>query len=237
MKESRELTDREVMYFLSGIASEDALLSYTGISHGVEKNWEGIYYTPDFYMPIPLHLSTCKSYIILSELKTRRGFKPADENIEDIYSGYIKQLRGYCAIEWNYTGLIHAWILSERQADGANAPELDSILVKFTDEELEQERGYLRTTRDLLKLALRTNDPSMLPNCEGWLCGKDASKMVKAPYCVNCKKEFASQKNIERHVGSKSGQGHEVKDAVYEKNYIKRCKWFDECKPFGEGMW
>ena len=124
----------------------------------------------------------------------------------------------------------------EKQDDGTTKPELACYEVDFTEEELDFESERLKYMHwDIMRVLNNRDNYQELPLCPTWMCGRESSKMIKQPYCVTCKKEFQTEWGIKKHTSSKTGMGHEVKPGEYEKEYIKACKWFDDCKPFGEG--
>ena len=211
-------TDEEIMYWTTGRGHEDAILYASGYEHGEVSEWNGIYYTPDLFQSLPV------------EIKTRRRYLAKEGKEITTYEHYLKQLKGYCAITNKQKGWLWVWCLVSKDDDsGKTKPELVCYSVTFTPEELEAERARLITTRNDLLIALERKDHSILPACPSWMCGKELRTMVKKPFCTTCKKEFETEWGMERHLSSKTGNGHKMNKPEYEVNYQKSCKWFDDC--------
>jgi hypothetical protein len=219
-KKPMSANNDEIMYWASGKAHERAFLRASGYEHAESKQWEGIWYSMDFFRSFP------------TEIKTRRKNLAFEGKEADEYEHYLNQLRGYCAIENKKQGWLWVWCLVQKQDDYTTKPELACYTVEFTDEELEREREKLIWLRDNLIQSLSNDDYKSIHLCPKWMCGKVKQEIIEKPYCHTCKKEFETQWGIEKHINSKTGKGHDVKKAVIKEAYEPRCKWFDDCKPF-----
>jgi len=207
-------TNKQVQYFLIGRGHEESLHATSGSAHGEEQEWEGIIFTPDFYHNFP------------DESKTRRGYlaKPGEET--EKYDHYINQLRAYCAVTDKTMGWLRVWSLMEKQDDFTTAPEFAAYELEFTPGELAVERDSLRERREILLEGLRQQNHKLLPQCPEWMCGKVHRNTVVKAFCLDCKKEFTFP---ERH--KKSKPHHSIAPAEYTYDYVKNCKWFDDCQP------
>lgn len=212
-------TDKEIMYWLTGQGHEKVMSRSSAYEHAEVKEWNGILYTPDFFHNFPV------------ELKTRRRNLAEEGKEAETYNYYLKQVRGYCACENKTHAWLHVWSLVERQDDGTTKPELGCYEIDFTEEELEEERKRLIGEKYLLMLALEEKEHRHLSKCEPWMCGRESKKMVKLPYCESCKKEFLTEWGANKHLVSKTGKGHKMNPPEYETEYLKACKWWDDCKP------
>jgi hypothetical protein len=215
-------TLKEISYWTSGNAVEDKLLKAIGYNKGETKQWEGIFYTADTFLGnIPC------------EVKSRRRWLAEEGEEERVYEHYLKQLKGYCAIENSTKGwLIVLSLMEKTDETGKTEPKWMPYDVDFTPEELEEERGRLIQTKEALGNALRVLNHKDLPPCPDWMCGKVLEIIEKKSYCTECKKEFERKDAKEKHLNSKSGKGHNVSEPVIRIEYEKECKYFDLCDPF-----
>jgi len=223
IKKPQKATNDEIMYWASGKGHEGALFGAAGYEHGKAKQWNGIWYTPDLFQTMPI------------ELKTRRRGLAFEGKEADEYDHYLKQLKGYCAVEGTLQGWLWVWCLVQKQEDYTTKPELACYRVEWTEDELAREQERLLWTKTELEFAIDRNDISALPLCPQWMCGKVKTKVITKPHCLTCKKDFETQKNIEKHTTTKTGKGHETRNGVYKPIYEKRCKYFDDCMPFEGG--
>jgi hypothetical protein len=213
-------TIEEISYFTSGSAIEYRILSAMGYKKGETKEWNGIKYSVDSFMGnIP------------AEIKTRRRLLAEEGKEAEVYEHYLNQLKGYCAIEDKPKGWLIVLSLLEKQEDkNKTAPEWAFYDVMFTPVELEEERGRLLRIKREIEEALQKRDHSDLPLCPIWMCRRILKIMVKKPYCKNCSREFETEWGINKHVQSRSGQGHEIVMPEYEEKIEKICKWYDDCQ-------
>jgi len=209
----------DISLWTSGSAIEYRVLSAMGYKKGETKEWNGIKYSVDSFMGnIP------------AEIKTRRRLLAEEGREVETYEHYLNQLKGYCAIENITKGWLIILSLLEKQDDSnKTAPEWAFYDVTFTDEELEEERGRLLKTKMGIEDALKKRDHSDLPLCPRWMCSKTLKIMIKKPYCKTCEKGFETEWGINKHINSRSGQGHEVVMPEYEEKIEKICKWYDNC--------
>jgi hypothetical protein len=217
-------TPEESLYFLAGRGHEDAFGRIAGLTVAEESEWEGIRYRPDFDI-----------YGAPGEFKTRRSNLAAEGEEERVYDNYLAQLRGYCAIYNSTDGwLLVLSLLEGRSNDPLNPtrPVLAVYRVTFTKAELFLERERLRIMREALAASLTSGDPSSLPLCAGWMCGKRTKTMTQQPSCKTCGKVFASEEwGPKQHLAGKSGQGHEIIPAEIAWSYTPKCKWYESCRP------
>lgn len=210
-------TDLEIMYWLTGQGHENVMSRASGYEHGETKEWNGIFYSPDFFHNFP------------AELKTRRRNLADEGKEEEVYDYYLKQLKGYCAVENKTHGWLHIWALVEKQEDGTTKPEIGCYEVDFTEEELELERIRLSITKEKLIFALNAKTHTELPLCPAWMCGKESKTMIEKPVCQTCLRTFETEWGSNRHLNAKTGNGHTMKPAEYKIEYIKTCKWYNDC--------
>jgi hypothetical protein len=211
------VTSEESMYFLTGKGHEDVYHHASGYRKVATKEWEGIFYSIDLYYDAPC------------ELKTRRWGLAETGKEEEEYGHYLLQLRGYCAVENTTKGYLQAWCLVDKR-NANQKPELGVYEVYFTEQELEAERNRLIQMRNALIFALDFSDPSDLPLCPEWMCGKKHNVMVTKPYCHTCSREFQTDYGLDKHVNAKTGKGHSVSFATYKEVFEPRCKWIVECR-------
>lgn len=226
-------TKSQIIYWLSGLAHESALLHISEFKHGKAQQWEDVWYTPDIMLGIPIEVKT-----------SRRGFqvKPGQEWKQ--YSNYLEQLRGYCALTNMTEGWLVVWYLIMMDEKRRNTePDFFAYKVNFTEEELEETRKDILKRKELLIQALDTNDITILPDCEQWKCYKEHSRMLEKPYCHTCQKEFATDWGINKHITSKTGKDkktgkpHDVKKAVYDTANKPKCEYMEWCKPEMYKQW
>ncbi len=210
-------TDLEIQYWLTGQGHEKAFSRAFGYEHAEAKEWEGIKYSPDFFHNFP------------TELKTRRGNLAEEGKEAETYNYYLKQLLGYCALEEKTMGWLHVWSLVEKQEDGTTKPEIACYEVHFTNQELEEERKRLLNIRLLLMECISRKNHTTLPKCEKWMCGKESKTMVVKPMCNDCYREFETEWGANKHINSKKGYGHTIIPAEHKFEYIKSCKWWEDC--------
>ena len=213
-------TIEEISYWTSGSAIEAKFLSAIGYEHGETKEWNGILYSPDSFFNFP------------AEIKSRRRNLAEEGKEPETYEWYLKQLRGYCALANKQKGWLIILSLLEKRDENKTSPEWAYYDVTFTQEEIESERVVLLSTKSFLEKALKENNIKLLIPCPKWMCGTELKNMVKKPFCKTCNKEFETDWGINKHITSKTGAGHITTQAEYEINFEKRCKWFDDCKPF-----
>jgi hypothetical protein len=211
-------TDLQIQYWLTGQGHEGAISRASGYEHAESRQWSDIHYTPDFFHNFPC------------ELKTRRRNLAEEGKEAETYEHYLRQLKGYCAVENKTHGWLHIWALVQKQDDGTTKPEIGCYEIDFTREELEEERQRLIQTQAQLLCALEMKDHTILPICTSWMCGRESKTMVKKPYCETCNgREFETEWGINKHITSRTGEGHTVIMAEYETNYVKSCGWYDDC--------
>ena len=70
-------SDLEIQYWLTGMGHENALSHASGYEHASEREWNGIFYTPDFFHNFP------------AELKTRRRNLAEEGKEEEVYEHYL----------------------------------------------------------------------------------------------------------------------------------------------------
>lgn len=223
---------KEIIYWLSGKAHESIFMNVSNFEKVKAKQWNDIWYTPDATLNVILN--NLESYNdLLIEMKTsRRGFLVKDGEEAERYKHYLKQLGFYCAIENRTESGLFVWYLTMMDENRKNTdPDYFFYSVTFTESELNDMRNEILALRTVLIKALDTQDISNLPDCEEWMCYKEKRNMIKKPYCNTCKKEFATDWGIDKHINSKTGKGHEVKKAIYEKVREPRCKYAEWCKP------
>jgi hypothetical protein len=214
-------TIKEISYWTSGGAIEDKFLKAIGYQHGEARIWNGIWYTPDTFFNFP------------AEIKSRRRGLAKEGEEETYYEHYLKQLKGYCAVEGKTKGWLIVLSLLEKQDNNKTAPEWAYYDVDFEEEELDKERDRLTEVKILLEHSLKTKNHTILEPCPKWMCGKELKIMEQKPVCQTCGKSFETEWGMERHLNSKTGMGHDMCKPIYRIEYEKDCKYFDECDPFG----
>lgn len=212
------LTDDEIMYFTTGKGHEEMLRYVSGYKKGDLKLYNALGYRMDVFGKHPI------------EVKTRRGFLPKEENVADVYDGYIRQILQYCAVENSNLGYLWVWALTGKDDENKTKPDLVTYELKFTDDELSESRRIIDLTYDLLKLALNEGDFRTLPLCPEWMCYSVRKDMTKKPYCLTCKREFLTDWGMKKHTESKGGKEHSFISAVYEASFEARCKWWEDCQ-------
>jgi hypothetical protein len=223
---------KEIIYWLSGKAHESVFLHVSNFQRVKSKEWNGIWYSPDASLNVILTDKETYNDLLIEMKTSRRGFLVRDGEEADRYKHYLKQLGFYCAIENRTDSGLFVWYLTMMDENKKNTdPDFFFYDVEFTLEELETMRQEMLVMKDKFILALSENNPSELPDCEEWMCYKEKRNMIDKPYCNTCKKEFATDWGIDKHINSKTGKGHDIKKAVYEKVREPRCKYAIYCKP------
>lgn len=210
---------KEISYWTSGNAIEDKFLKAIGYGKGETREWQGIFYSPDTFFNFP------------AEIKTRRRALAKEGEEAQVYDHYLKQLKGYCAVEGKQKGWLIVLSLAEKQDNNKTMPEWRYYDVMFTQEELGEERQRLINMWTLLCDSIIRKVHGLLPECPQWMCQKKIITMTLAPKCLTCNKEFKSELNLKKHIESKVGKEHEIKKGEYESNVIPECKWFYDCNP------
>jgi hypothetical protein len=231
------VTRREANLFMTGRGFEFDLSRRTTLLPGASRFIEGISCRPDF-MEWPGHWDGP------IEVKWRRANLAAQGEEETEYENYLEQLVGYCAL-LTYDTVTHKThdrglliVATPRQGQKYNddlAPTEPTIHVYeavFTAEELAKTIQVLRQRRDAISAALERRDASLVTQlCYEWLCGSRRKEVVKKPFCVTCDKEFATEYGIEKHLGAKTGAGHDARHEEVVWHYEPRCKWYSFCQP------
>lgn len=210
-------TLKEISYWTSGSAIEDKFLKAIGYEHGEMKEWQGIKYTPDTFFNFP------------AEIKSRRRALAKEGEEARVYNHYLNQLKGYCAVENKQKSWLIVLSLAEKQDNNKTMPEWRYYDVMFTEEELEEERHRLKNMWTLLCDSIIRKVHGLLPECPKWMCGKTLKIMEQKPYCKTCKKHFETEWGSEKHLSSKTGNGHEMIPPVFREEYEKECKYWDDC--------
>jgi len=208
---------KEISYWTSGSAIEDKFLRAIGYEHGEMKEWQGIKYTPDTFFNFP------------AEIKSRRRALAKEGEEAQMYDHYLKQLKGYCAVENKQKGWLIVLSLAEKQDNNKTMPEWRYYDVMFTKDELLEEQARLINTRASLMVALERKDHTFLPECASWMCGKTLKIMVVKPLCKTCGKEFETEWGMKKHLDSKTGKGHDMICPTFRGEHEKECKYFDLC--------
>jgi hypothetical protein len=213
-------TSSEIQYWVIGRGHEDVVHRVSGFKHIESRVWNGIHYGIDFFREHPI------------EMKTRRGYLAKEGEEATRYDSYIAQLLGYCACENIPKGELWVWSLLEKKDSFRSAPEFAVYEVDFTVDELHEERERLMEMKVCLLNALSGSVESYdrLPECPEWKCIQKDTTVAVPPKCLTCNREFQTDWGIEKHIGSKTGKGHNVIYALYEVKITPRCKWYDECK-------
>ncbi len=218
-------SDTEILYFLSGWTKEGTLRLALQEERLPPKVWEGIHYTPDFFLRDELNAN------IPTEFKSRRRTLAKKGEEKTVYETYIAQLMGYCAMEGKTKGYLLILSFLEKEDNTKKThPVLAFYEVHFTCEELEGERERLLSTKRLLEEALNKNDPSVLPDCPPWKCYDIRQVKIENPKCLTCQRRFATEWGLRQHLKSKIGRGHKGKPAVYQEKKMPKCQWFSLCK-------
>ncbi len=213
-------TMKEIMYFLSGLAIETGLSELLGVGHAPSKDFNGILYTPDFYIDG------------ITELKSRRAYLPEEGKEESVYGHYISQIVKYVAYEGQDKGNLIVMALNEKVDDGKKTePQLVAYRLEFEQDELDEARESSIRMRDLLLEAIDTKDHTILPQCPAWMCGKQLKTMTKKPYCHTCSKEFETDWGIGKHLDAKGKANHVVTRAEYKYDFEPECKYYTFCNP------
>lgn len=104
------------------------------------------------------------------ELKTTRSFYEAKTH-KDLEL-YMKQLGIYMVARKSLVGQLWVLYLNLKDEDGKTAPAWRVFTMKWTQAELDDYRDQIKATAASLNRALKTDDPSELPLCAQFKCGK-----------------------------------------------------------------
>lgn len=210
-------TIKEVMYFLSGKAIEKGLGDLIGYDHPEARETDGIWYNPDFRLPMP------------TELKSRRANLPKEGFELEKLSTYVDQLFGYCSLDNVDEGNLVVFALAEK-VDDSNRTEPKIVAYRFacSEEEREAYRKFLLERKVSLEKALETDDISDLPYCEEWKCFSTITKVLEPPTCT-CGKTFANDYLLSKHLKSPKNLGHVGLFSVKEYNKEPKCVYYDKC--------
>jgi len=221
-KYPKELELREILDFLRGKSIEVGLGDLLKMSHPQAKINHGIWYNPDFRMPED------SGFPEITELKSRRSYLAKDGEEIDKYGYYIKQHKGYCALEGHNIGNLIIFSLAEKADDGYRTePKLVAYTMEYTDEELNEYLELLIDIKDRFLKTLEDDDFTRLPECETFNCGVTLKTLNEKAKC-ECGKEWSSDKFAFMH---RSKTKHNVKLCKYDYKFESRCKWIDICNP------
>lgn len=217
----KPVTDDEIGYFVAGRGHEDALARISGVQPGEARQVDGIWLRSDFYTSIPL------------EFKTRRRSLAADaDEAMRRYDTYIDQCRAYAALQDRPSAWLWVLGLVSEQRDGGTKPEFQVWHLDFTPEELLAERTRLATVRDALRGAWDGAGVDSVPLCPAWQCGKTGAVMVEPPRCETCQRDFQTEWGAKKHTDSKTGAGHTMSPATFQRTYAPKCRWYEDCRPW-----
>lgn len=220
----KEPTLTEILDFLRGKSIETGLGDLLKMDHPQSRKAHGIFYNPDFRFP------TLEGKEEITELKSRRGYLAKDGEEEERYGYYIKQHKGYCALEGENRGNLIIFALNEKEDDGwKTGPKLVAYTMEYSDEDLRQHLEWLIGRRDLFLSTLADNDFTRLPECAEWNCGVTHKTIVDKPKCLTCKKDWVSEKFFYMHKAK--NKSHEMIPGKYEYTFEPRCSWIDKCQP------
>ena len=160
-------TDYELGYWLTGRAHHYYLVwSMVGIDDTQEESCYSkelqLYYSPDV-----------NKYD--TEFKTNRMFdEPADsKEAIKLFRHHIKQCLTYAVAKKRKTfNLVELFLcpIADQKTRKLTAPFPQAYEIKFTDQEIENHKKWIASTRKKLQLALKNNDPSKLELCEENFC-------------------------------------------------------------------
>jgi hypothetical protein len=208
-------TPDEILYWLSGSAIETGLGRALGVSHGATAEYEGVFYSPDFFLE---HLT---------ELKSRRRYLAEEGKEEAEYEHYLNQLKGYLAFTKKNVGNLVIISLAEKVDNWKTKPVLAGYRVEYTDEELDGIRYELLAVKEKLQIALENKDPKDLPLCPRWMCYKKIKNQVETPKCITCDREFKTDWGLGKH--GEANTTHKLQPTKYDEVITPTCKWFAEC--------
>jgi hypothetical protein len=213
----KDPTLTEILDFLRGKSIETGLGDLLGMEHPKSKFNHGIWYNPDFRFPE------------ITELKSRRGYLAKEGEEEERYGYYIKQHKGYCALEGECGGNLIIFALAEKADDGwKTEPKLVAYTMEYSTDELREHLEWLTTRRDLFLLTLEDGDFERLPECEDFNCGVTHRKLEEKATC-DCGKEWSSDKYAWIH--KSKNKDHKISLCKYSYSFEPRCKWIEKCNP------
>ena len=207
----------EILYWLSGSAIETGLGRALGVSHGETAEFEGVLYSPDFFLD---HLT---------ELKSRRRYLAEEGKEETEYEHYLNQLKGYLAFTKKNVGNLVIISLAEKVDNWKTKPVLAGYRVEYTDDELAGIRYELLAVKEKLQIALENKDPKDLPLCPRWMCYKKIKNPITPPKCLTCNREFKTDWGLEKH--QSANKYHKVELTKYDEVLTPTCKWYETCQP------
>ena len=165
----RPISDRLVNVFLVGKIGHVIVLSTVDKSKGLNltsdegSEWSdelGIWFSADKTLDgIPRELKTTRSYY---EAKT----------VEEL-SLYCEQLGIYMVARNSEVGQLWVLYLNLKDSSGKTAPQWRAFTVRVSKEDLAKYKKQLIDTRKKLEKAIKMYDPSELPLCRKFKCGKD----------------------------------------------------------------
>lgn len=107
---------------------------------------------------------------MVRELKTSRSFYEP-KTVRDLDS-YIEQVLVYMAAEKTIRGQIWVLYLNFRDKEKKTAPAFRTFDVTISEEDLAVLRTWLAERTVVLADAIKRNDPTALPLCREWKCGR-----------------------------------------------------------------
>lgn len=237
-------TDHEIGYWVAGRAHEDALGRVAGLE-AVEQRFFYVLPAADAHAAlVPISYRPDFNWLgQFAEFKTRRAnlAQPGEEAV--VYDSYLDQLRGYCSIEGRTQARLIVFSLLEGERGNPlnpTHPEFAVYNVEFTQQELDNELAQLHERRDAFEAELLGHafeslgaalggraphvEPSRLPLCKPFMCGKPRKIVDRAEFCETCGKAIT-------HRAGDLRRSHDIRPEQAHWEYEPRCKWYAVCRP------
>jgi hypothetical protein len=166
-----QLPDRLVNTFLVGkVLHAFVIASYAGETPDITITDEGSRESEE--LGLTFSPDVIKNGIV-RELKTSRKFYAAQEGtpIEDL-DNYLEQLLVYMGATGTLESQLWVLYLNQRDEEGRTSPAFRAFDVRITAEDLQATKERIKATSALLVSAIERGDPSDLPLCREWKCGR-----------------------------------------------------------------
>lgn len=167
--EPKKITGREARIFMTGHVFHAFILS--AVEGTKEINWEsdgGQLYSKD------LDIEYAPDKVLngkVREVKTSRSFY-APRDTEDL-EGYIRQCLIYMAATGTVDSQLWVFYINLRDSKKRTNPEYRCYNLRIEKKELKVLQKDIKVEVKRLQKAVDEKDPSGLPLCVDWLCGKN----------------------------------------------------------------
>lgn len=178
------LSEDEVGYFVAGLAHHDVILSimkkkgvWTGETDEGSKEWNGVWYSPDFNLGF------------LAEIKTNRSPNEPEDNMKSYrekFDTYLDQLGQYMAAENKLKAALIVFFIARRRdkKNKSTHPVFRAYKVTMKESERDEILERMEKTKQQLLKVIDNGKFKTLPLCAHWMCARGG---YRGPATAACK--------------------------------------------------